>query len=290
MYRLGSTTLLLLATATLVCCGKGDKAAPKSEETPVVAPKTEAPPVAPVKPEAPKTENKAPEGPTGSIKGVVTIKGETPEMPLLRRGSDPSCDKGEMRAETILVGKAPEGSEGAGLANVLVRIKPGTVPAWTPSGTVIVDQKDCMYRPRVQGGVRGQTVQISNTDATTHNVHARHLPMGKRQGIETIMNRAQPSGMNMSFELGEEPVAKLKCDYHGWMQGYVVVSDNPYFGVSKSSGAFEIPDVPTGTHEVELWHEYYGVKTASLTVEEGKAAELSYSYDAQADDPMGGAQ
>lgn len=277
----GSTTRSVLLAAGVLClsvgCGKSSKDKPK--ETGQTAGNTATSGTA-TEPSADVKENKAPEGPTGSIKGVVSIAGETPEMPLLRRGSDPVCDQGEMRAETILA------SSDGQLANVLVRLKPGSVPAWTPSSSVFVDQRDCMYRPRVQGGVRGQKVEVSNGDATSHNVHARHLPWGRRQGTETLMNRAQPSGVAMSFELGEEPVAKLKCDYHGWMQGYIVVSDNPYFGVSKKDGSFEIKDVPTGTHSIELWHEYYGIKTATVTVEEGAAATLDFSYDATSDDPM----
>jgi plastocyanin len=263
-----------------LACGKSSEEEPGAQGQTAGAAGTGQAAEPNTEPSADSPKNKAPEGPTGSIKGVVSISGETPEMPLLRRGSDPVCDTGEMRAETILA------SSDGHLANVLVRIKPGTVPAWTPSKSVFVDQRNCMYRPRVQGGVRGQKVEVSNGDATAHNVHARHLPWGRRQGTETLMNRAQPSGVAMSFELGEEPVAKLKCDYHGWMQGYVVVSDNPYYGVSKADGSFEISDVPTGTHSVELWHEYYGIKTATVTVEENGTATLDYSYDADADDPM----
>ena len=280
----GSTSRGVLVAAGVLClslaCGKSSKDKPKETGKAAENPGTTAAEDPKAGQSADSAKNKAPEGPTGSIKGVVTISGETPEMPLLRRGSDPVCDQGEMRAETILAS-----SEGH-LANVLVRIKPGSVPAWTPSGSVFVDQKDCMYRPRVQGGVRGQKVEVSNGDATAHNVHARHLPWGRRQGTETLMNRAQPSGVAMDFELGDEPVAKLKCDYHGWMQGYIVVSDNPYFAVSSLDGTFKIKDVPTGTHSVELWHEYYGIKTATVTVEENGAATLDYSYDATADDPM----
>lgn len=268
-------TFLALVALSFAGCSKSaeDKAAPSVAETPAGEQSD------PAKPEA-EEKTRAPEGPTGSIQGLVTITGETPEMPLLRRGSDPACDNGELRAETILVG------EGGTLANVLVRVKPGTVPAWTPSEPVVVDQRDCIYRPRVQGGVRGQRVEVTNADATTHNVHARHLPLGRRQGIETIINQAQPTGVPMSFELGEEPVAKLKCDYHGWMQGYIVVSDNPYFGVSDTSGAFQISDVPAGKHTIEFWHEYYGLKTAEVTVEEKGSATLDFRYDATKDDPM----
>lgn len=267
-----SLCILVLAIG-IAGCSKSEKDGPASAPA---ATKIEASATALPK----KAESKRPEGPTGSIKGTVTIVGEVPEMPLLRRGSDPVCDNGEMRAETILVG------DGGALANVLVRIKPGTVAAWTPSEPVVVDQTDCMYRPRVQGGVRGQRVEIRNGDKTTHNVHARHLPLGRRQAVDTIMNRAQPAGVSMSFELGDEPVAKLKCDYHGWMQGYIVVSDHPYFGVSGPDGSFALTDVPVGEHEVEIWHEFYGMKSATVSVEKDGSATLDVQYDAVKDDPM----
>ncbi|MBL4634156.1 MAG: hypothetical protein JKY56_09800 [Kofleriaceae bacterium] len=160
--QIRSAGFLLLAL-TSIHCGKGSD--DKKQEGKAVA-KSGDTPSAPSKIEKPAQ----PKGPTGTIKGTVSITGEIPEMPLLRRGSDPKCDNGEMRAETILTDGA------GGLANVVVRIKPGTVPAFTPSNKISVDQNDCMYRPRVQGGVVGQTVKVTNSDKTTHNVHARHLP------------------------------------------------------------------------------------------------------------------
>ena len=227
---------------------------------------------------APRTR---PAGPIGTIEGKIVLTGDAPEMPFLNRGSDPACDNGKLRAETITVD-----SKG-GLANVVVRIKPGTVPAWTPSEPVVVDQTDCMYRPRVTGGVRGQTVKVLNSDKTTHNVHARHLPLGKRQAIATIINRAQPAGIAMTFELGDQPVAKLKCDYHGWMQGYVVVSDNPYFAVTAADGSFKLEGAPAGPQTVEVWHEYYGLKELPVEVAADGSVTLDSSYDAVNDDPMG---
>ena len=254
-----------------------------SEKPPAQDPVASATPVAKAEPAvvAPVVAKPSrPEGPTGTIEGTITLTGDAPEMPLLRRGSDPTCDTGPMKAETISVGKD------GGLANVLVRIKPGTVPGWAPDESVVVDQTNCMYRPRVQGGVRGQKVEVRNSDKTTHNVHARHLPLGKRQGIETIVNRAQPAGVTMSFELGDEPVAKLKCDYHGWMQGYVVVSDNPYFAVTDADGVFKLEGAPAGPQTIETWHEYYGLKEANVDVAADGSVTFTTTYDAQADDPM----
>lgn len=223
---------------------------------------------------------KRPEGPTGTVTGKVTLTGTAPEMPMLQRGADPVCAEKEMKAETVVVG------DGGGLANVLVRIKPGTVPAWTPSEPVVVDQVDCMYRPRVQGGVTGQTIQITNSDPTMHNVHARRLELQKRQGTETIVNRAQPAGVPaIEIPIEDQEVVKLKCDSHGWMSAFVVVSDNPYFGVTDETGAFTIEGVPVGEHQFEAWHEFYGVKTGTATVAEDGSVTLDFSYSADDDKP-----
>ena len=69
------------------------------------------------------------------------------------------------------------------------------------------------------------------------------------------------------------------------MQGYVVVSDNPYFATSGEDGRFTIEKAPVGTYELQAWHEMYGIKTAKVTVEEGKAATVDFTYDAEADKP-----
>jgi plastocyanin len=277
MFRIAAGSLLLLSVAAAGACSKGSD----SSEGKVVSKSSTPPPAPASKSAAPEpSADKPPEGPTGTIRGHIVLDGTAPEMPKLRRGSDPVCARDEMHAETILTG------DGGGLANVVVRITSDTVPSWVPSTPIHVDQTKCMYRPRVQAGVVGQTVEIANSDETTHNVHARHLPFGRRQGIETLLNRAQPSGVSMSFPLGDEDVTKLKCDYHGWMQGFIVSSKNPYFGVSAPSGDFEIDDVPVGTHQIETWHEYYGIKKAELTVKEGEVATLELHYDAVKDDPM----
>jgi hypothetical protein len=202
------------------------------------------------------------------------LTGTPLEMPQLQRGSDPVCGKIAMKAETVLVD--PHG----GLANVVVRIAPGTVPPFTPPVPVVVDQRDCMYRPRVQAGVVGQTLEVRNDDDTAHNVNARRLVLGQRADRETLFNRAQPRGsapVTTSLEPGVD-VVKLKCDMHGWMQGFVVVSDNPYAAVSGADGTFAIEGVPVGHRTLQVWHEYYGLKTIEVDVVEGKTAEVAVAF------------
>ena len=222
----------------------------------------------------------APAGPTGTIRGVIKLTGTPPEMPLLQRGSDAFCAKKEMHAETVITGA------GGGLANALVRIKPGAVPGWVPSTPVVVNQSDCMYRPRVQGAVKGQVLVVKNSDGTMHNVNARRLPWGERRDTDTIFNRAQPSGSpDLEGAIRDDDIMKLKCDSHGWMQGYVVVSDNPYSATSGADGNFSIEKAPVGSYEVQVWHELYGVKTVPVTVAEGQTATVDVAYDAEKDKP-----
>jgi hypothetical protein len=215
-----------------------------------------------------------PAGPTGSIRGTVTLTGTPPEMPMLQRGSDPVCGKTPMRAENVLV------DDHGGLANAIVRVAPGTVPAWTPTAAVVVDQRDCMYRPRVQPGVVGQALAIENGDATAHNVNARPLAFVDRVERGALFNRAQPRGaaaITATLEAGID-VVKLKCDMHGWMQGFVVVSDNPYAAVTDAHGGFAIDAVPVGHRALQVWHEHYGLKHVEVDVVEGQAAEVAVAF------------
>jgi hypothetical protein len=199
-------------------------------------------------------------------------------MPVLQRGSDPFCGRKQMRAEAVLVG------EGGGLANALARIAPGAVPGWVPSEPAVVDQVDCTYRPRVQGAVRGQMLVVKNSDPVAHTVEARRVAWGERRDGETLFNRAQPAGGDdLRGVIRDADVHKLKCHMHGWMQAYVVVGDNPYFATSGPDGRFRIDRAPVGRYQLQIWHEYYGVKTADVTVEAGQTAEVNVTYDAGKD-------
>jgi plastocyanin len=224
-----------------------------------------------------------PPGPKGTIRGHVALEGEAPEMPVLPRGTDPVCAKDEMRAETITT------SDDGDLANVVVRVAPGTVKGWAPSEPVLVDQTKCMYRPRVQGAVAGQKLLVSNADATAHNVHLRDVELGKRQGKATLWNRQQPVGMKpIEGTVEDVDVIRLKCDQHGWMSGYIVVSDNGYHQVTGAEGRFEL-EVPAGEITLQAWHEFYGIKEQKVTVPEGGAVDVDFTFDHAADNPTASA-
>jgi hypothetical protein len=66
------------------------------------------------------------------------------------------------------------------------------------------------------------------------------------------------------------------CNVHAEMSAYVVVVDNPYFGVTAKNGSFTINNVPPGTYKLKTWHEKLKTVEQDVTVEGGKVVGVSF--------------
>jgi plastocyanin len=207
---------------------------------------------------------------TGRIKGTVHYSGK-PDEPRPVTTPDPFCSQQKLGNEDLLVSPA------GGLANVLVHVSQGASGTYPPPATeAIVDQSGCMYRPRVQAVLAGQTVQIRNSDQTLHNVHSY-------KGASTLFNQAQIPGtppMTRTLSPGGQ-IIKFRCDVHPWMTGYVGVLSNPFFAVTGADGSFSIDKLPAGTYTLEAWHERTGVKSSTpIVVADGQTATASFDFGA----------
>ncbi len=210
---------------------------------------------------------------TATIKGVVDFTGKAPEMkvPAKRKDAEVCKDK-EIKYNAVEV-------DGGKLKDVLVRLANGAVKGDWKGKAGEIDQKDCMYEPRIQGIVAGSDITIKNGDSTLHNVHTY-------KGAESWFNQAQPKGSDaLKKELEDPSIIKFTCDVHPWMHGFVVVTDHPFFAVSGKDGSFTIEKVPAGEYDVEAWHTQYGLKKAKVKVEDGKTAEVKFSYDGTEAEP-----
>lgn len=206
----------------------------------------------------------------GTIRGHVKLLGEEPGNPVIRMGMDPKCAQANagkrVIQETVLA--ALDGS----LANVFVHLQ-GNIPATpVPAEPVVIDQRGCVYRPRVIGARVGQTLQVKNSDDLLHNVHSLTAK-------GNAFNISEPkAGMVQSFKLKDAEVLRIKCDIHSWMTTYVGIVANPYFAVSNDKGTFEIANVPPGSYTLEAWHEKYGPVTKSVAVRAGATTTVDFSY------------
>lgn len=278
MHRRDLVSLSALAIAALMLgagCPEepsrpaGGTAATSTAVAPAAS--AEKPSAAPQAAEAPKATGQAaapaaPEG-KGTIKGVVKLTGKPVEMkvPAARKDA-PICQDKDVVYNAVVVNDGK-------LKDTLVRIAVGGVQgSWrAPDTHAVVDQRDCMYEPRIQGVVSGQQVDIKNSDRTLHNVHSY-------KGSETLFNQAQPRGADPLTKAWNDGIIKLTCDIHPWMRGFVVVTDHPFFAVSGDDGSFTIEKVPAGKYKLEAWHSRYGLKTADVTFADDKPAQVTFTY------------
>ncbi len=135
-----------------------------------------------------------------------------------------------------------------------------------PDTPVTLDQKGCMYVPRVVALRVGQVLRVTNDDPTNHNVHTRPK---RNEALNRNMGAQQPA-LEFRFDKPERPVP-FACDIHPWMGAAVFVEEHPWFAVTDAHGAFQIRDVPPGEYVVEATHESLGKVSGSVTVVAGKS-------------------
>jgi plastocyanin len=211
----------------------------------------------------------------GSVTGLVRFEGTPPSAEMIRMTTDRMCvqDAGPNPvSDAILVA-----ADGA-LRNAFVYLKDGLDAGYTfdtPTTPVPMDQKGCLYRPRVLGVRVGQAIEVTNSDPTMHNVHA--LPMVNRE-----FNYSQKNSTVRVSEIFTAPevMVRFKCDVHGWMAAWVGVVEHPYFAVTDDAGRFELKNVPPGSYTLEAWHEKFGRTTTQVTVAEQQAQTVAFAFTA----------
>ena len=207
----------------------------------------------------------------GAIRGHIRISGKIPGNPVIRMGMDPMCAKlnAGRRPVQEIVAATSDGS----LANVFVSLQGSFPSAPPPADPVVIDQRACIYVPRVIGARVGQTLQVRNSDELLHNVHgfSSHGPG---------FNVSQPkAGIVTSFRLErEEIMLRVTCDVHRWMTAFVGVLSHPYFAMSGADGNFTISNVPPGTYTIQAWHERFGTATEKVRVTAGGTTSIDFAY------------
>lgn len=207
----------------------------------------------------------------GSVTGTIKYDGTVPKLRPYDMNADPDCAKkhsgGKADNQMLVLGS------GNSLANIFVQIK--NAPAGNhsaPSEAVEIDQEGCIYVPRVVGVMAGQPVKFKNSDGILHNVHG--LPKVNRE-----FNIGMPPSLKESVQTFNkpEPIFKVKCDVHPWMNSYIAVMTHPYFAVTGTDGQFKIDGIADGTYDVEAWHERLGTQTGKVTVS-GGSGSVDFSF------------
>lgn len=217
---------------------------------------------------APVASRLSADGPKGSVHGVVRYGGPFTPRPPQRVSADLVAACGEEVADrSVLL------HDGA-LENALVTVD-GAPLATTPPGKAQVDQRGCAYLPPVVLARAGGQLAIVNSDQALHNVRGQ-------AGAASVFNVAMPLPQTITRPLPQAPgVVELKCDVHPWMHGWVAVVDHALAALSSPSGDFRLDGVPAGARTLTVWHPVLGSTHVSVTVEEGRVAEVAVDLAAR---------
>jgi plastocyanin len=200
----------------------------------------------------------------GSISGTVKYKGSAPAPKKLEVSKDKEvCGKSPKVDQSLVVNNG-------NLANAVVTITDIKSGKKLDAKKVTLDQKGCEYQPHVLAFPAGTTVEILNPDGILHNVHSYSK-------VNSPFNMAQPKfKKTLDVKIDKPEAIEVKCDVHGWMQGWLVATESPYVAVTDNSGNFKLTDVPPGNYTVEIWHEKLGKNTQKVTVKAKEDAKVSF--------------
>lgn len=198
----------------------------------------------------------------GSIGGTVRLTGAAPEPKKIQVTIDHYVCGKEIEAEDIAL--SPE----KGIRNAVVSLQtPPPGAKWEPAvRPVQIDQKQCVFLPRVVVVPVGGTVEFLNSDRLLHNVRSFSK-------ANPAFNKAHPRARTISVVFKEPEIIRVECDLHSWMRSWVVVADHPFYAVTDGQGEFSLDNVPAGKYTLRVWQESLGTVTKEVTVgDKGVAA------------------
>ncbi|MGH9716057.1 MAG: carboxypeptidase regulatory-like domain-containing protein [Candidatus Acidiferrales bacterium] len=247
-------TSILCALAIFGCSKKGSEQPPQPPPpTAVVSPAT-----------------------AGTITGTVRLEGEPPKFHPIDMSAEPACVKANPKP--VIPPIVVTGEHGA-LANAAVYIKSGLgrYKFDVPQTPVVLNQKGCMYEPRVLAVRVGQPLEVHNDDPTVHNINVRAT-------VNHSWNRSEEPGeppFTAEFKHPELYIP-ISCNVHPWMRAYLFVFGDPYYDITTTTGDFSLKGLPPGTYTIEAWQELYGVQDQTVTLGPKETKHIDFVFKAQA--------
>lgn len=253
--------LLAVVWFSFFGCSKEESRAPvKSSEPPAVA----APAPPPSAPPSAAEKSSSPGQGVGSVTGKVIFKGtHVPGKVAISKDRE-AC--GDSKLDPVLV----VGSQGE-VKNAVIQFADLKQAVAAPK-EVLLDQVKCEYLPHVLAIPAGSTVKIKNSDGILHNVHSFSEK-------NTPFNRAQPKYLKeISEKFAKPEMISVRCDVHGWMSGWIVVTESPFYDVTAADGGFKMENIPVGKYTLEVWHETLGKATQPVEVKFGEVTHVTFEF------------
>lgn len=200
----------------------------------------------------------------GGIDGKVVFVGAAPAPKKIDVTIDQYVCGSAKDAADLLLSPRKE------IRNAVVWLEnPPAGAAWPArADKVEMDQKACVYVPRVVLIPVGGTVDFLNSDRLLHNIHAR-----PKENVS--FNRTQPKNRTISVTFAKPEIIRITCDLHAWMEAWVVVEAHPFYAITGADGQFQFDNLPPGTYRLKVWQERLGTTSAQVTVGDQQPARVT---------------
>src|SRR5262245_1018037 len=197
----------------------------------------------------------------GEVRGRAVLVGQPPAAKKVPVTTDQYVCGTDKESEDLIVSAARE------IRNVVVWIQNPPAASASPAATapLQMDQKSCVFMPRVLLVPVGGTVEFLNNDRLLHNLHSRST-------TNPSFNRTQPKDRTIPIKFTSPEFIRIDCDLHSWMRGWVVVANHPYYAVTDARGQFQFGSLPSGEYTLKTWHENLGETTRAITIGDAPAA------------------
>ena len=199
----------------------------------------------------------APSLSAASLKGTVVVSGAIPSQNKVDITIDQFVCGTDKEAGDLVLSPRKE------LSNAVVWIEnpPAGAPAAAKRANVDIDQKECVFIPRIVIVPAGHTVFFLNSDRLLHNIHAT-------PSLNVEFNRTQPKNRSIPITFSKPEIVHITCDLHPWMTAWVVVAAHPFYAVTGPDGQFAFDNLPLGQYKLHVWHERLGETETTATVGE----------------------
>jgi len=146
------------------------------------------------------------------------------------------------------------------LEDAVVMLEPtGAHPAAKPMQGVQIVQHGLQFHPSVSVVTVGTPVMFPNQDTVRHHVYSY-------SAAKTFQIKLYAGVPHSPIVFDKPGVAVLGCNIHDGMIAWVVVTDTPLWARSAATGVAHVPDVPTGSYQLHVWHSSLAESTPAQLV------------------------
>lgn len=190
----------------------------------------------------------------GAVSGRITVGGDLPKVEVLQITHDEEfCGQFKLADKSLQVNLGNRG-----LANAVIWLStkeqiPVHPSRQDVSKPVVMDNRNCLFVPRMVPLRSGQFLHVTNSDSIPHNVS-----IYARRNLPVNLQVPDSEPLKKSFAKPELLPVRVDCSSHAWMRAYLLITDHGCVAVTDQDGRFEIPNVPYGDWEFRMWHERPG--------------------------------